>query len=349
MPIEFSKALMDAQRFPATTIKAQPAFSFTKFFAMHRPLPVEYVTTFSRARYALYAAAVNLKSVHSANVVLLPAYHCPALVEPFIDAGYNIKFYPQNADLSSDTEVFQQLLSSDVTHVVLVRYFGFSQNTEQLIQLAFSAGKCIIEDNAHSMTHFWRSCALQRPEISASVTSLSKALGTIDGGALFLPGKILGCSQPRFIDELKALITGIRPAINNGLDRKYRYFKTALKNHDCLRLSRWLMMCSDYAGISEKRRHNYSYLASKLENSIAGKLLYPVLADTDEPYVLPFLLNDAKWFSKLRENQVQVLRWEELALPINQKNGRFREGLVQLPLHQELTTQQLDKIVVSLT
>jgi len=348
MPIEFSKALMDAKHFPPTTIKAQPGFSLSSVFAWHKRLSANNLTTFSRARYALTAAAISLKSVNSPSMVLLPAYHCPALVEPFIHAGYELKFYPQNADLISDADIFQQLLSPDVTHVVVVRYFGFSQNAEQLIQLAFAAGKCIIEDNAHAMAHFWRTCSLKRPEISASVTSLSKTLGTVDGGALFMPDYMSACMQPGLHTEIKALVTSIRPVINSELDSEYRYFKTGMKNQDCLRSSRWLMKSSDYTAISEKRRQNYNYLASKLEHSAAGRLLYPVLTEQDVPYVLPFLLNDAKWFSKLREQQVQVLRWEELALPISDVASELRERLVQLPLHQELTTQQLDKIVNSL-
>lgn len=349
MSTDFSKALMDAKHFPPTTIKAQPVFSFSRLFAMPKFLPVENVTTFSRTRYALAAAAIRLKATGAANVVLLPGYHCPALVEPFIHAGYEIKFYPQNVDLSSDPVIFQQLLSSDVTHVVVVRYFGFSQNAERLIQLAFAADKCVIEDNAHSMAHFWRSCSLGRPEVSASVTSLSKTLGTADGGALFMPGEKPECLQAEIGDEIRALVSGIRPAKNAALDKEYRYFKTGMENQDCLRFSRWLMKCSDYAAVGEKRRQNYNYLASKLQHSSAGQLMYPVLAEDDVPYVVPFLLNDAIWFSKLREDHVQVLRWEELAMIQEFNPHDFRELLVQLPCHQDLSTEDLEHIVSVLT
>lgn len=349
MSVQFSAPLMDAKHFPPSLIKAQPGFSLTGSSLRRNVLPVNDVSTFSRARYALAAAALQLKQSSQQNTVLLPAYHCPALVEPFIYAGYNIVFYPQLAGLSTDPATFSQLLTSQITHVVVVRYFGFNQNADDLIQQAYAANKRVIEDNAHSLVHFWQTCEAQPPAISASVSSVTKTLGSADGGVLYLPG-YKGSAQvaPGFITELKALRSGNRP-LSSSVDAGLRYFRAAMQTADCLRASRWLMLRSNYAAISRQRRDNYQYLAQQLKHSSAGQVLYPALGQHDVPYVLPFLLHDVNSFKHLRQQQIQVLRWEELATPATGIASSYQQHLVQLPVHQGLSKQHLQHIVKALS
>lgn len=216
------------------------------------------------------------------------------------------------------------------------------------MRAAHNAGIKVIEDNAHSLTHFWRTCASKPAEVNASVSSLPKTLGTVDGGVLYLRGDKLHCQQPGIATELKALITGIRPAKHTN-STAFRYFQPAMLEQDSLRLSKWLMMHCDYEAISEKRRKNHQYLADNLKRSSAGKVLYPILEQHDVPYVMPFYLKKINGFSQLREQAIQVLRWEELALPISNQAGELRENLVQLPIHQNISIEQLDKIIAVLT
>lgn len=348
MPVQFSAPLMDAKLFPASLIKAQPALSFNKLSLQRQHLAIDHVSTYSRARYALWAAASHLKHAEKQNTVLLPSYHCPALVEPFIHAGYNIVFYPQLADLSTDLATFNQLLTSQISHVVVVRFFGFSQNADELIKQAFAANKLVIEDNAHSLKHFWQTCAATPSAISASVSSIAKTLGTADGGVLYLPGyKADGQNSASVTTELKALRNGNR-SVEGTADKDLRYFRSAMQKADCLRTSRWLMLHSNYEAISWQRRENYQYLAQHLRSSSAGQVLYPELTEHDVPYVLPFLLHDVKGFTQLRQQQIQVLRWEELATPATGVAGDYQQYLVQLPCHHQLSRAALDKITAVL-
>ncbi len=346
MSVTFSAPLMDAKHFPSSLIKAQPAFKLSTCRLRRNSMPMSDVSTFNKARYALAAAAFHLKDTEQQNTVLLPAYHCPALIEPFIYAGYKIIFYPQLADLSSDLKVFNSLLTPDITHVVVVRYFGFSQNAELLMNSAHSAGKKVIEDNAHSLPHFWRTCASKPVEVSASVSSIPKTLGAADGGVLYLPGYKANVQRPDIYVELKALLSGSRlTPISAKHSKDMRYFHVGMQAADCLRASRWLMLRSDYDAISRQRRENYQYLAKQLLHSAAGEVLYPTLGEHDVPYMMPFLLSDTKWFSKLRESQIQVLRWEELVTPATGIATDYQQQLVQLPVHQDLSKSQLASIV----
>lgn len=350
MSVQFSTPLMDAKNFPPAVIKAQPALSFTDSSLWHKTAQLDGVTTFSRARYALVAAALCLKRVGQNNTVLIPAYHCPALVEPFIYAGYDIKFYSQLPDLSTNIADFSRLLTPEVSHVVAVRYFGFSQNTDALMLAASAGGKIVIEDNAHSLTHFWRTCMHKPSAVSACVSSIPKTLGTLDGGVLYLPGQKINLpTAVSAATELRALVSGSMPVKASAkLSTELRYFRPDMQNTDCLRISRWLLLHSNYAAISRQRRANYQYLAQLLQQSNAGQPLYPTLAEHDDPYVLPFVLNDIRWFARLREEGIQVLRWEEIAESGCGVSADLKNLLVQLPCHQGLNQVQLNKIAAVL-
>lgn len=347
MDVQFSAPLMDASGFPTATIKAQPMLRADMFWSLPKRLSVNGVTTFRQTRYAIAAAAQLLKRSDRQNTVLLPAYHCPALIEPFLYCGFNVVFYPQLPDLSTDPAVFSSMLTSDITHVVVVRYFGFSQNADQLISLAAEASKPVIEDNAHSLSHFFKACERADKGIAACVSSVAKTLGTADGGLLYMPGFSLPLLQSaNFLAEVKAIKSGYRHSSERqNEDTAQRYFKPQCENEAMLRSSNWIFKNSNYQQIEIRRRTNYQYLASKLSSVTCGALLYPQLLDDDVPYVVPFLLNDESSFKTLRLAGIQALRWEEVAVQSGAIALDYRRRLVQLPIHHMLEKTALDKIV----
>lgn len=360
MSVTFSEPLANAIDYPRATIKAQPSLQL-KFLAGDGKgvISKKGVSGFSKARYALYHAAQQLKQSEE-SVVLLPAYHCPALVEPFIAAGYQLRFYPLRADLTVDNDVFQSVMTDDITHIVIVRYFGFSQNTEQLIVKAALTGKVIIEDVAHSLHQFIRRLSQPSP-IAACITSLPKTLGTPDGGLLWLADATIYPKQkPALKKEIKSFISHIMPerapvtgttSVDNRVNSpkkssdSFRYFKEQEKDKRCLLISSFGLCQAELDQVRQLRRQHFTFLATSLAYSRLGKPLYSKLHDDDVPYVFPFLLNDLEGFHILRRAGIQVLRWEELVETDCKVSKHYRQYLVQLPLHQQISTEELQKIV----
>ena len=184
--IEFSAPLANAANYPNAVIKVHPAAGLVHWQLQQHQFSEEHGIEFFRSgRSALYHAAVALKKP-TQNVILLPAYHCPALVEPFLAAGYHIKFYPLAADLTVSQQTLTELLSAEITHCLLVRYFGHSGNVDQQLRWLAEQGITTFDDCAHDLQAFLaKNC-----DADAMITSLKKFIPSYDGGALRLKKQV---------------------------------------------------------------------------------------------------------------------------------------------------------------
>ena len=78
------------------------------------------------ARVAI-AMALRHAKIPLGATVLLPAYHCTAMVEPVRWAGFRAAFHPVPHDLQLSARDLAPHLTSDVRAIVVVHYFGFAQ------------------------------------------------------------------------------------------------------------------------------------------------------------------------------------------------------------------------------
>ena len=363
MDVKFAPVIANAVNFPDAVIRATPAFGMTDIRVLSYSGNLNQCTHTRNGRAAIAIAAQSLMKKRQPNVVLLPSYHCPALVEPFLWLGYKVRFYPVKQDLTVDPAIFQKMLTSDVTHCLVVRFFGFSQNVEQLITLSHDSGKTVIEDCAHGLPYFVDSIKQPNHKVAARICSINKILPTIDGGLLYLQSKT--AYQPHYCgwtEELKAIAFLLKiPQLfqrfrkskkNLAVDSKfndqskatYRYFKPSDLTSASFRHTKYILKTSNFNAIKDKRRENYLYLVKGLKNASAGTCLYTDVAD-EVPYVLPFLLHDEKDFARLRMQKIQVLRWEEMAPSGCEVTETYRTRLVQLPCHHKLKRSELDYII----
>ncbi|CAG1022665.1 partial GDP-perosamine synthase, partial [Methylococcales bacterium] len=101
------------------------------------------------ARTALAHALLHAK-IGRGNSVLLPAYHCPAMVSPLAWLGVEPVFYPIRQDTSVDVNVLSGLVRPDTRAVLAVHYFGFIQDMRPLREFCDIHGLVLIEDCAHA-------------------------------------------------------------------------------------------------------------------------------------------------------------------------------------------------------
>ena len=359
--------MADASDFPPVSIKASPKFKLRDLNLFPQPLNLEKVQLTRNGRSAMGIVGSALKYPNKKNVILIPAYHCPALVEPFIHLDFEIRFYPIEADLNVNLSKFESFLTEDVTHCIVIRYFGFKQNVGDIIQIAKQANIRIIEDCAHALFNF---LGYEKPEshqVDAKICSVNKLLPSIDGGALFLNSKPRNMSLENcgWVEELKAglFIIGITKLLNKFRNRSksannysneiiqpsesqssLKYFVPKDMESSGFRHTKLILTHSNLDKIVNKRRHNFDYLLAGLKTSKIGKPLY-LERENNIPYVFPFLLNCDSHFKALRKMGIQVLRWEEVAISDCVVSQDYRNRLVQLPCHQSLRREELETMI----
>lgn len=364
MDVQFAPVLADASAFPPAVVKATPSLSVADLFRFSGISTQNYIFT-RNGRAALGIAAGSLELAGRQNVILLPAYHCPALIEPFLWQGYQVKFYPVKADLFIDEQQFAALLTDDVTHCVVVRFFGFNQNADAVISLAAKAGKMVIEDSAHGLIDYIQRQSSINSQVAARICSINKIIPTLDGGLLQLTShqaqQPADCSWleelkavayllkfPQLLGRLRKAKIAVPAATAAGItgQRRFKYFDPADLTTSSFRLTRQILKSCNPENIRLQRQSNYRYLVQGLSSANVGHCLYPHI-DSEAPYVLPFLLKDASLFSLLRKQKIQVLRWEEIALSDCAISQSYRSRLIQLPCHHKLNQQQLDYIIAA--
>ena len=287
--------------------------------------------------------------------VLLPAYHCPALVEPFIWAQCDVIFYPLNRDLSPDINMLKEKLPQ-AKAIVLVPFFGISHDIEKYVELARQHNCLAIEDLAHaahkSILHG-----------DYGVTSLQKFYPVSGGGELLIAGpsvddRVLQLWEREKIchwrwtaldifSKLQRRVSGTaRSGAANG--RQFIYFDPSTLGEPMSGKDIRQISMHDHERIAQSRRENYRKLDACLSSSSLGQPLFSNLDANDVPYVYPFILKKAEYFDLIRNMAIPLYRWEEICPSGCDTTDAYRSQLVQFPCHQDLTGDDMARLTSKL-
>ena len=83
---------------------------------------------------------------YKSKSVLMPSFICIDAVQPFIDLGIAIIYYPVTDDFSPDWQALETLVAKDTVAIMMVHYFGISQDIEHFrkLQLAHQRHCCAL-------------------------------------------------------------------------------------------------------------------------------------------------------------------------------------------------------------
>jgi dTDP-4-amino-4,6-dideoxygalactose transaminase len=129
------------------------------------------------------ALALQLMNVGEDDEVLVPAYHCPSMVEPVAWSGATARFYRLRPDLSIDLADLSDRITASTRTVMVTHYFGFLQEMSTLRKLCDERGLMLLEDCAHA----FYGGSPKAPVGSCgdyAVSSLMKFFPVFDGGCL---------------------------------------------------------------------------------------------------------------------------------------------------------------------
>ncbi|MFN2185742.1 MAG: DegT/DnrJ/EryC1/StrS family aminotransferase [Anaerolineae bacterium] len=112
---------------------------------------VSYVAN-GRAALGLAIRRLRQMAKDGRDGVLLPAYLCHSMIQPFREQGLRIGFYPVASDLSIDPADVSERIDTTTLAVLWMHYFGFGQPLDLLSPLAKDHPHvAIIDDRTHML------------------------------------------------------------------------------------------------------------------------------------------------------------------------------------------------------
>lgn len=307
-------------------------------------------------RSALALVALDLLSRGAKPVVRLPFYCCPSVAQPFAEAGFDMRFYSQGADLSSLPDA-----TPDAGDVFLfIHWFGFPNRAALAFVDAFGANRpfAVIEDCVPaSLWAFGRpaSASLMHPA-DYSAYSFRKVLPVPDGALLASQSPVNAPALPSDRTFVALALSALRTARRNGGRPEYlRLSRTAEARLDADASAREaspsgnrILQRCDIATAAAKRRENARLLASLLPSQ-----LRPLHSDVPEdaaPLCLPVLLERGSRDELLRRLRaagiVPPLAWD-----VNPEPGdRFAPDrdvarrVIALPVGQEMDGADVERL-----
>ena len=209
---------------PRPTIPVQPVLS-SETFLRRSKITVPAITDVGNTIYVAagrtaIALALELLGVRRNEKVLIPAYHCAAMVEPLSWVTAQPVFYALREDLSVDLRDIASKIDRTTRVLMVPNFFGFPQDLETIRGFCDERGIKLLEDCAHS---FFGSNA-GRPLGSfghLAVGSLTKFFPVRDGGCLVMPESGVGSPVAALRAEgiganLATLVDTVEDAVFHG-------------------------------------------------------------------------------------------------------------------------------------
>ncbi len=312
------------------------------------------------------------------------------MVTPISWLGALPSFYRVREDLSPDVNDLSTRVTEKTKCMLAVHYFGFARALTATREFCDSRGVVLIEDCAHcffgevdskpvgsfghyaiaSPTKFFPvydgGCLVsssglplgagpRRGVASFQIKSLvntverSQQYGRVPFGSVWSAGfEIKNAAWRRAKKSLPSLKSSLPMApssVEGGYDFEARWMNVAMSSTSTL-----IMKLASSEHVVRIRRANYRFLLNELSNVPGGRALYPILRDTDVPYVFPFYVdNPSVIFGKLKFAGVPLLRWENAETTICPVSAAYSENLLMIPCHQELKENEVKWIASQLT
>lgn len=208
-------------------------------------------------RAALFQLFSNIRALGRPSV-LLPAFHCPTVVEPAIQADFSARFYRVRKDLTIDVDDFLRCLDEDVAAALVINYFGFPANIEEVRAACRVNKTLLIEDCAHSFLNA-NPVHLAGGRADFAIYSFKKLVPSSVGGGI-------RCN----VDEPSIVTSLVRPPTYNSIVTLKRMIDQAISQSDSGLLA-GLQKGADAAyGLFKRRSTAKSTAPEKTINTVGG-------------------------------------------------------------------------------
>ncbi|XVH33590.1 DegT/DnrJ/EryC1/StrS family aminotransferase (plasmid) [Haloferacaceae archaeon DSL9] len=327
---------------------------------------------FAYAKSGLAAALSGLPS-SGRGTALVPTFIPGGVVWAMKRAGFAVRYYPVNADLTLPAESIRERIAAvDPDVVLFVHYFGFvADGYSALAAAARSAGAVVVEDCARGLFGRAPDGALLGSTGDISLFCLHKTLPIPNGGLVRTRQTPLP-TPSRSRRELRSALTagvhrlsqllGVRPTLTRPTVtvptdcslESVRPPPTGGPEYGIGPLSKRGLLRCDPLQIRTARRSRYDRLRASLVDIDGVEVLTPPSHEGACPYGVSISVADSRTRNRLYESlyrrhlPAQIFAWPYVrSVPANRDaegGTALRSRMLVLPTHQQIPPAAVDRI-----
>lgn len=293
------------------------------------------------------------------KIAVLPSFTCNTVIQPFVDEGYRIEYYPIDHNLRTSCDaIFQKVREVDATVVLFHRYFGFDtldNYVDELCGVLRDLGKFTIEDCTQCLYS-----DISRADADFFVGSLRKWMGMPDGAFAVCRNDFFD-EKPTTSDEV------LEKAKMRAYHSKYLYlFENIGIKEEMLSMCREAELILDnqteMLGISpisaeiqakldrrllaEKRKDNFLFLEKSLKGDLQPLFF---LSSCNVPLYFPVMVEERELFQRyLIQNAVYApVVWPKNLFQQQICDGAkcLYEHMLCIPIDQRYDAEDMERIV----
>ena len=302
---------------------------------------------------------------HNNKKVLLPAYTCETVVQPFEKEGWNIAYYEIRKNLSIDKKDLVEKINSFCPSLVLIQnYFGFNTTGEitQILDICQEESIVVVEDITQNILSKY-----EKIRADYYVGSLRKFFAIPEGGILLSKGSKAPCylkkeAVSKILKEAQRAFGLKQKYINNeGICKEdfleaYHIWKSNFIKYDepqDINIETLQMLnVIDLKLLKTQRQVNYSLLCQELRNVTGVKIIVDSQDEEEVPLYFPMYIEDK---SKRKELQ-QYLAKEKIYCPIiwpqyvsdeylGEGSKYIYEHILCIPCDQRYGQEEMERII----
>lgn len=316
-------------------------------------------TYFSLCREALLVIVQKYRE--SSKRVLLPAYTCQTVIDPFLQEGWEIEYYNINCQLRIDADdLISKFNSFNPAICVAHPYYGADLNVEELDSLSIIKSKnCVLVEDLTQCVF-----SEQRSQIFDYYTGSYRKWFAIPDGS-FLIGNITIDNEleenVQFVQPMSDamylrgvfLHTGdvnIKEVSRRIGNIAIRQISGEIVPHRISDFSISLLSNIDIEETKKKRYENYQYLYKSLEGNGGCRPVERGLEEvTCAPLFFPVYVNDrASFQKKLAQQEVFApVLWpvHTDSVLINDQIKKIYDNILMLPIDQRYGEEDMQRMI----
>jgi len=301
--------------------------------------------------------------------VMLPSYLCPSVISPFEKTGTSYRLYKVDRDLRVDLDSIKALSKEEKSPLLVIHYFGFPQQMDELLEFCERNELILIGDCAQSFLGKYAGTPLELIG-DYGILSYRKFLPVPKGGALTIRAESdadrlcsIRLQEANYAESLFSTVTLMMKFLHSKSGLRPLRLITTLVNHlqDFLEtdgfpermdlITRRVMSKIDLDEVFRSRRENYEFIEKQLELEEVTPL-HPDLPREVCPYGFPLLAEG-------RDSLVEFLRRRGIETSVDWRlpdyvtknfpvSREISRRILTLPVHQQLRRDQLLYILESI-